>query len=115
MRRGCLVLLALIAIPLTPTPAAAQASAPAAKPSPSFEINWGFTQFQVETDTETTDKLDHTDIGGGFRMYLLPQVAVGGEVNHLRGPGADRDWVFAGKGTWDLMPDTGPTPRSVVP
>jgi hypothetical protein len=93
---------------VTPGEAAAQTTA-TTKPSPSIEINWGFTQFLVEDH-----KLDHTELGGGFRLYLRPQLAVGAEVTHLRGPGADRDWVFAGKGTWDLMPDTGPTPRPLV-
>jgi hypothetical protein len=110
MRRAWFVILTLAAALPTLAPRTAAAQGTAAKPSRSIEINWGFTQFLVEDE-----KLDHTELGGGFRMYLWPQLAVGAEVTHLRGPGADRDWVFAGKGTWDLMPDNGPTPRPFAP
>jgi hypothetical protein len=75
-------------------------SVPVARPDRTIDVNWGYTAFRNEGE-----RFEHTVLGGGFRVPVLRRLAVGAEVLHLRGPGFDRDWVFAGKATFDLVPD----------
>jgi hypothetical protein len=118
-RPGATAFGAIVAIALLASPAAAQTPAPAAapqKPAPAVEVNWGYSVFSVKDDESgETDTFKHTVLGGGARVPITSRLAVGGEILHLRGPGADRDWVFAGKLTFDLIPDTVDVPKPAVP
>lgn len=97
-------------------PAAATAQTPAppagshASPGRTVDLHWGFTSFSVEGE-----RFEHTLLGGGFRAPITSRLAIGPEVYHLRGPGQDRDWVFAGKATFDLLQDRADAPLRVVP
>lgn len=118
-RPGASAFGAIVAIVLLASPAAAQTPAPAAaapKPKPAVEVNWGYTVFSVsDEETGESDSFKHTVLGGGGRIPITSRLAVGGEVLHMRGQGADRDWVFAGKVTFDLIPDTIDVPKPAVP
>lgn len=92
------------------TPAAAQTAAAASKPDRTIDINWGYTVF-----TDEDQRFEHTLLGGAARLPVTARLAIGPEVAHLRGPVNDRDWIVGGKITFDLVPDTGATPRAVVP
>lgn len=118
-RPGATAFGAIVAIVLLVSPAAAQTPAPAAaapKPKPAIEANWGYTVFSV-TDEETgeSDSFKHTVLGAGGRIPITSRLAIGGELLRLRGQGADRDWVFAGKITFDLIPDSIDVPKPAVP
>lgn len=120
MRRpGVSAFAAIAAIILLASSAAAQTPAPAVaapKPKPTFEVNWGYTVFSVSDDeTGESESFEHTALGGGGRIPITSRLAIGGEILHLRGPGADRDWIFAGKLTFDLIPDTVDVPKPAVP
>jgi hypothetical protein len=109
MREIAIGAMALLALMAAPVAALAQTAMPE-KPGRAVEINWGVTTFLVEEQ-----KFEHTLIGGGFRVPIHPRLAIGAEVAHLRGPGEDRDWVFAGKLTFDLVQDRADVPLRVVP
>ena len=107
---------------LLASPAAAQQPAPpkqaAAAPKPAVTIDgsWGYTVFSTkDDDTGESDTFKHTVLGGGARIPITSRLAIGGEVLRLRGQGADRDWVFAGKLTFDLIQDTPGIPQPAVP
>jgi hypothetical protein len=102
----------MIVLPIAAAAQTAPATLATATPSPgrTIDINWGFTSFRVEGE-----RFDHTLLGGGFRAPVTSRLALGPEIYHLRGPGQDRDWVFAGKLTIDLLQDDAQAPRSVVP
>ena len=113
MRRVRLAgIVAIVGLFSMAAPAAAQqaTSTAAGKPDRTIDINWGYTSFTVEDQ-----KFEHTLIGAGARLPVTSRLAIGPELAHLRGPATDRDWVFAGKLTFDLIPDTGATPAAAVP
>ena len=109
----------IASIVLLASPAAAQQPAPpAAPPKPAVTIdgNWGYTVFSAKNeDTGESDSFKHTVLGGGVRIPITSRLALGGEVLRLRGQVADRDWVFAGKLTFDLIQDTPGIPQPAVP
>jgi hypothetical protein len=114
-RPGSCAFGAIIAIVLLASTAAAQTPAPA-KPKPTIDINWGYTVFSAsDEETGESDTFKHTVLGGGARIPITSRLAIGGEVLRLRGDGADRDWVFAGKVTFDLIQDTIDVPKPAVP
>ena len=100
--------------PAKPAPPAQSAAPP--KPAVTIDGNWGYTVFSAkDDDTGESDTFKHTVLGGGVRIPVTSRLAVGGEVQRLRGQGADRDWVFAGKLTFDLIQDTPGVPQPAVP
>lgn len=56
----------------------------------------------------------HDVFGGSARVYVTPRLALGPEVTFMRGPGIDRDWVFTGNATLDLV-DASSGHRALVP
>ena len=118
-RPGAGVVGAIVAVVLLASPAAAQTPAPPAappKPAATIDAHWGYTVFSAtDDDTGETERFKHTVLGGGARIPITSRLALGGEVLRLRGQGADRDWVFAGKVTFDLIQDTPGVPQPAVP
>lgn len=56
--------------------------------------------------------IPHSMFGAGARFFVIPRLAIGPEVTHMRGPGRDRDWVLLANASIDLRSRTG---RRVVP
>lgn len=59
------------------------------------------------------DAIEHSAAGGGVRVFVLPRLAIGAEVTHMRGPGRDRDWFLMANTTFDLLSPRGT--RRVIP
>ena len=114
---GAIAWMVLLASPAAAQqPATPAQSAAAPRPAATIEANWGYTVFSAtDDDTGETDSFKHTVLGGGARIPITSRLALGGEVLRLRGQGADRDWVFAGKLTFDLIQDTRGVPQPAVP
>lgn len=56
--------------------------------------------------------IPHSMFGAGARFFVIPRLAIGPEVTHMRGPGQDRDWVLLANASIDLRSRTG---RRVIP
>lgn len=76
------------------------------RPAPSAEFQAGWVGFVDETP------INHALFGGAARVYLTPRLAVGPEIDYLRGPGTDRDLFATGNLTFDVRrPRNGHPPR----
>jgi Outer membrane protein beta-barrel domain len=76
------------------------------RPSPAAEFQSGWVGFVDETPVH------HALFGGAARIYLTPRLAVGPEIDYLRGPRTDRDLFATGNLTFDVRrPRNGQPPR----
>lgn len=99
-----------LAVVLFATPAAGQEK-PAPLPAPLVEGVIGYASF---LDDDAT--LHHTTLGGGARIFIASRISVGPEFVYMKGPDLDRDLVFTGVVTVDLLPEgAAGRRRNVVP
>ena len=78
-------------------------------PAPILEGAFGYARFVVDDET-----INHTIVGGGGRLFVMSRLAVGPEFVYMKGPDLDRDLLFTGTVTLDLVPDV-PGRTSLVP
>jgi hypothetical protein len=100
-----LSVLGLLAFTVIPSAAQSRDTRPAS----TAEFAVGYAGF---ADDAT---IDHAAFGGALRFYLSPRIGIGPELQYMRGPRDDRDVIFTGNLTFDMLPpDHRVTPFLVV-
>jgi len=103
---------ALAVILLAGAPAAAQVAPPNAEPERPRAVVEGAAGWSGFADESV---VHHTLLGVAARYYLTRRVSVGPELQHMVGPGSDRDTLLTGNIVVDLLAPTATRPRRTTP
>ena len=83
----------------------AAASAAHAQPSQgtagAVEFSAGYAGFMDDAT------IDHATFGGAARFYITRRLAIGPEIQYMRGPRSDRDLFVTGNLTFDVLGNRG--------
>lgn len=102
--------LALVVGLIAAAPAAAQVAPPETDaPRVMVEGAGGWTGFADDS------VIHHTLLGVAARYYLTRRISVGPELQHMVGPGSDRDTLLTGNIVVDLLAPTARRPRRTTP
>ena len=102
--------LALVVGLVTAAPAVAQVAPPATDaPRVMVEGAGGWTGFADDS------VIHHTLLGVAARYYLTRRISIGPELQHMVGPGSDRDTLLTGNIVVDLLAPTATRPRRTTP
>jgi hypothetical protein len=95
---------AVLAVVVTATGAGAE------RPAHVLELETGWAGFPDDGGS-----IDHWVLGAAARFYLSPRVSVGPELVYMIGPRTDRDLIFTGNLTFDLLGPTDGRGRRATP
>lgn len=104
--------LAIATILTAARPVAAQTSPDAPSPDPARVVVEGALGWAGFGDESI---VHHTLLGVSARYYLTRRISVGPELQHMVGPGSDRDTVLTGNVVLDLLAPTAARPRRTTP